>query len=109
MAKQAPPLEFEGVESEPKRPVLVGRKPSGPVEYTRCWRLSHPAFGGLQVKCDTADEAVQAFLDKKAPGLSAERVKADLLCREIPFTPAETEVGKPGGWVKGRAKLVHSA
>lgn len=71
-------------------------------EYTRCWEVKDEFrgtsyYGSLRVLADTEKEAADAWLAKKCPEDDGE-VRKQLRIREIPFRPAATEVGKPGGW-----------
>lgn len=88
------------VADDPAQSAALGIQP--PAEYTKMFQVEIPRFGSLRVKADSADEAIDKFLGKHGLAHEKEKVAKDLICREIPFTPADTEKDKPGGWVKDK-------
>lgn len=97
-------VEYEGVEDMAKKPAT----PPPVTIYTKCFLISHPAFGSARVKEDTEDLAVAAFCGKKSPGFDIEEVRKKMVIRELQFVPAATEADKPHGWVKDRKKVSHA-
>lgn len=113
MAKQqsaAAVMELEpAVQTSAPAPSPTQQQVSPPIaspavhsEFTRCWDVKDEFrgtsyYGSLRVLADTEKEAADAWLAKKCPEDDGE-VRKRLRIREIPFRPAATEVGKPGGW-----------
>ena len=95
-------------------PVTTTATPVAPVappapkvlsEFTRCWLVSHPVYGAARVKEDTEEEAIATFCAHRCPGVTPERIRDRIEIHEQKFTPAETEIGKPGGFKRDKKKV----
>lgn len=71
-------------------------------EFTKRWEVKHDYkgttfYGAMRVSADSKEDAVAEFCRIRCPESGAD-LREQLSVREIPFRPAATEVGKPGGW-----------
>lgn len=108
MAKAKTDIEFEGLDDTAKKPASEPVAPVEQSEYTRCFLVSHPAYGVARVKEDSEKLAVEEFIRRKCPGFPVDELRKNLIVRELPFVPADSEKGKPGGWVRDKKKVGHA-
>lgn len=96
------PLEIDA-ENAAKAKAKAAKADAEPKsEYTRCWDVKQvfhgtSLYGTMRVLADTREEAIEKFIGVKCPEADAE-LKKQIVAIEVPFRPAATEVGKPGGW-----------
>lgn len=104
--KRPQAVELEGLEQE-KRPSQAEAQQAKQevTQFTRCFLISHLAFGATRIFAEDKEEAVKTYIAKKCPGVNRRQFDEQATVSELIHRPAETEVGKPHGWKAPRGKF----